>query len=144
MLELFRSHGCLQLASMLRKFSSSSFILLFLLINSPNAMAQSAKTVSPADSDATVIQGINTAGTVKVNNLACLEGQINMWANGLEILGIWLGLYLIIRALTKPKSTKRQQIFAYVKASVPIILGLINPSVLNWLTAAARDAQLFS
>ncbi|MBX9687924.1 MAG: hypothetical protein K2X27_14555, partial [Candidatus Obscuribacterales bacterium] len=53
-------------------------------------------TIGPQGSDATVIQGVNTAGTVRVNNLANLEALLNIIANGMEILGIaWGGPTMI-------------------------------------------------
>ena len=48
-------------------------------------------TIAPQGADATVIQGVNTAGTVRVNNLANLEALLNIIANGMEILGIAWG-----------------------------------------------------
>jgi hypothetical protein len=47
--------------------------------------------------EATVVQGVNTAGTVRVNNLANLEALLNIIANGMEILGIaWGGPTMIM------------------------------------------------
>ncbi len=45
-------------------------------------------TIGPQGADATYVTGLNTAGTVRVNNLANLEALLNIIANGMEILGI--------------------------------------------------------
>ena len=39
----------------------------------------------------TYVKGVNTAGTVRVNNLANLEALLNIMANGIEVLGICWG-----------------------------------------------------
>src|ERR1700679_2909615 len=53
-------------------------------------------TIAPQGADATVIQGVNTAGTVRVNNLANLEALLNIIAHRMEILGLaWGGLPMI-------------------------------------------------
>ncbi|HEY9733797.1 MAG TPA: hypothetical protein V6C89_17935, partial [Drouetiella sp.] len=54
-------------------------------------------TIGPQGQDATFVTGVNTAGTVRVNNLANLEALLNIIANGMEILGIaWGGPTMIM------------------------------------------------
>ena len=54
-------------------------------------------TIGPQGGDATAVMGVNTAGTVRVNNLANLEALLNIIANGMEILGIaWGGPTMIM------------------------------------------------
>ncbi len=54
-------------------------------------------TISPQCAEATVVQGVSSRGTVRVNNLANLEALLNIIANGIEFLGIaWGGLTMIM------------------------------------------------
>src|SRR5262249_4564287 len=63
----------------------------------PTLQAATNGTIGPQGSDATYITGVNTAGTVRVNNLANLEALLNIIANGMEILGIaWGGPTMIM------------------------------------------------
>jgi Ca-activated chloride channel family protein len=62
-----------------------------------SAMLQGATngTIGPA-STATVITGINTSGTVRVNNLANLEALLNIIANALNLVVLGVGLGAIV------------------------------------------------
>ncbi|MDR3613015.1 MAG: hypothetical protein P4L53_05565, partial [Candidatus Obscuribacterales bacterium] len=48
--------------------------------NAPTLQAATNGTVGPQGQDATYITGVNTAGTVRVNNLANLEALLNIIA----------------------------------------------------------------
>ena len=66
-------------------------------VQAPNLQGATNGTIGPQGTDATVITGVNTAGTVRVNNLANLEALLNIIANGMEILGIaWGGPTMIM------------------------------------------------
>lgn len=94
-------------------------------------------------SDAVMLQGVNTAGTVRINMLANLEALVNVCANGAEIICFIWGAVLLwacFRKLNTPGIAARSFAFALV----PIILGACTPASLNWFIAAARDANLFS
>jgi hypothetical protein len=108
-------------------------------------------TLGRLSQDATFVTGINTAGTVRVNNLANLEAMINLFANGFEILGIALGAVLFANAIcgAKPMAFlgltlghKRSTRFAL--AALIALIGLAVPGLVNGLVASARDANLFS
>src|SRR5262249_1292874 len=45
---------------------------------SPMLQGATNGTIGPQQGDATVVQGVNTAGTVRVNNLANLEALLNI------------------------------------------------------------------
>lgn len=63
---------------------------------SPQLQGATHGTIAAQGSEATAVQGVNTAGTVRVNNLANLEALLNIIANGMEILGIaWGGPTMI-------------------------------------------------
>jgi hypothetical protein len=101
-------------------------------------------TIGPQGADATYVTGVNTAGTVRVNNLANLEALLNIIANGLEILGIaWGGPTMILgfmyMAAGTPDAMKKVMFGA-----AGVTGGLATPGCINWLVASARDANLFS
>ena len=122
----------------------------------PNAGAPSLQgatngSVGPQGADATFVTGVNTAGTVRVNNLANLEAMLNMFANMFELLAVIGGLTLV--ALSFVNKTGAEKWFGMKGASVPVMIavgavmvmvGLMMPGVLNWFVASARDANLFS
>ena len=69
---------------------------------SPMLQGATNGTIGPQAGDATVVSGVNTAGTVRVNNLANLEALLNIIANGMEILGIaWGGPTMIMGFMHK-------------------------------------------
>lgn len=94
--------------------------------------------------DATVIQGVNTGGTVRVNMLANLEALLNIIANGCEIILIAVGLVLLYRSGKVFLATKRIPKSRILAAFVFIESGLLTPEGVNFLVAGCRDAGLFS
>lgn len=117
-----------------------AFVCVFIsiLFIGPAAIAQSPVIGTP---DATIVQGINAAGTIRVNNLACLEALVNIFANGFEALGIVIGFGFLIRSLkTQPRASRRQN---YKWAALFVSGGLAMPSVLSWLLWSAAQANLF-
>src|SRR5271167_3106432 len=88
-------------------------------------------TIGPQGTDATVVQGVNTAGTVRVNNLANLEALLNVIANLVEIVGLGSGLFLTITGIsskTKESCVRRTAIGIAVA-----LVGLATPGCINWL-----------
>lgn len=116
--------------------------------NAPNLTGATNGTIGPQPADATLIAGVNTAGTVRVNNLANLEALLNICANGSELLGVLCGLLLLISGavLGKPMSWpfRLSPVQKAVFGAVLIAAGLVVPGCINWLVASARDANLFS
>lgn len=128
--------------------------------NAPALQGATTGTIGPQGQDATVIQGTNTAGTVRVNNLANLEALLNILANGFEILGVGFGLLCMIMAFlcktpaktdetgengdavaNENASIKRER---FIFGALIATLGLATPSIINWMVSFARDANLFS
>ncbi len=107
-------------------------------------------TIGAQGYDATYITGVNTAGTVRVNNMANLEAMLNIMANGFEILGILFGGGLAIKAIfAMAKGSPKQEDGISHSARLAygilaIVGGLSVPFMINWLVASARDANLFS
>ncbi len=109
-------------------------------------------TIGPQAGDATVVQGINTAGSVRVNNLASLEALLNFLSYGFEILGLALGVFHIIAGvMNKPLAYLLPGCPCRMSPKARILLGvmlalvaIMVPGCINWLVASACDANLFS
>lgn len=99
--------------------------------------------LQPEGAEATIVQGVNTAGTVRVNNLANLEAVLNLFANAGSILGLLVGAYRIFRAFCAgaPGGARKLDV---VTGALIICLGLLLPGTVNWFIASARDAALFN
>ena len=123
-------------------------------VDSQNSATQSAApmlsgasngTIGPQGVDATYVTGINTAGTVRVNNLANLEALLNIIANGCELLFMSIGVVMIVSALINIAKKNAMGTARQIGVGVACaIIGLATPGVINWLVASARDANLFS
>jgi len=107
-------------------------------------------TIGPQGGDATTIMGVNTAGTVRVNNLANLEALLNIIANASQLIGVLLGGSLLLFGLKKtdmmvPGTTiglsRNFRIFAGLAL---VSIGVSAPGFVNYMVASARDANLFS
>jgi hypothetical protein len=101
-------------------------------------------TIGPQQGDATVIQGVNTAGTVRVNNLANLEALLNIIANGMEILGIAWGGPTMIMGFMHMAAGTQDAMKRVLWGAAGVTGGLATPGCINWLVASARDANLFA
>jgi hypothetical protein len=110
----------------------------------PSLSGATNGTIGPQGVDATFVTGVNTAGTVRVNNLANLEALLNIIANGLEILGIaWGGPTMILGFMHMAAGT-HDAMKRVVHGAAGVTGGLATPGCINWLVASARDANLFS
>jgi hypothetical protein len=101
-------------------------------------------TIGPQGGDATAIMGVNTAGTVRVNNLANLEALLNIIANGMEILGIAWGGPTMIMGFMHMAAGTHDAMKRVLFGAAGVTGGLATPGCINWLVASARDANLFS
>lgn len=110
----------------------------------PRLQGATNGTIGPQGGDATVIQGVNTAGTVRVNNLANLEALCNIIANGMEILGIAWGGPTIIMGFMSMSAGTQDAMKRIIWGMSGVTGGMATPGVINWLVASARDANLFS
>lgn len=127
--------------------------------SAPQLAGATNSTIGPAESsisvaqgvDATFVTGVNTAGTVRVNNLANLEALLNIIANLFELVGVFFGLSLIVQTFLFREATARWFGLKGVAAPWMIAIGLMMvvgglavPGMINWFVASARDANLFS
>ncbi|MBX9771542.1 MAG: hypothetical protein K2X29_09240 [Candidatus Obscuribacterales bacterium] len=110
----------------------------------PQLKGAGNSTIGPQGQDATEIRGVNTAGTVRVNNLANLEALLNIIANGLEILGIAWGGPTMIWGFMHMAAGTQDALKRVLKGAAGVTGGLATPGAINWLVASARDANLFS
>ncbi len=116
--------------------------------NLPLRQSASNTTVAPQGQEATYVTGVNTAGTIRVNNLANLAAILNAITSTTLIGGILTGIVLIVRGFTK-KNFKASfmgtdipgiQILAGIQL---ILVAFVFPIIINWLIASAYDAPLF-
>jgi hypothetical protein len=110
----------------------------------PRLQGATNGTIGPQGADATYVTGLNTAGTVRVNNLANLEALLNIMANGFEILGIAWGGPTIIMAFMSLGAGAQDGMKRVMGGVAGVTGGLATPGVINWLVASARDANLFN
>ena len=111
---------------------------------SPVLQGATNGTIGPQGGDATAIMGVNTAGTVRVNNLANLEALLNIVANGMEILGIAWGGPTMIMGFMHMAAGTHDAMKRVLFGAAGVTGGLATPGCINWLVASARDANLFS
>jgi hypothetical protein len=119
--------------------------------NIPTLAGATLATIAPQATDSIVVQGVNTCGSVRVNNLANLEALINIIANFIEMTMLIGGVVSTIKgAILKGSSVK---VFGILELSrtgliiggvICIFVGLAVPGVINFFVASARDAALFN
>jgi len=100
-------------------------------------------TIGPQGADATYVTGLNTAGTVRVNNLANLEALLNIIANGMEILGM-PGVVHNDHGFMHMAAGTQDAMKRVLFGAAGVTGGLATPGCINWLVASARDANLFN
>ena len=110
----------------------------------PTLQGATNGTIGPQGADATYVTGLNTAGTVRVNNLANLEALLNIIANGMEILGIAWGGPTMIMGFMHMAAGTQDAMKRVLFGAAGVTGGLATPGCINWLVASARDANLFN
>jgi hypothetical protein len=118
----------------------------------PSLSGATNGTIGPQGADATYVTGVNTAGTVRVNNLANLEAMLNILANvseicmliagGIVLLNSFVSEFVIWDLLGHEIEFGRGQ--RVTLGAGLITIGLSLPGIINWFVACARDANLFS
>jgi hypothetical protein len=119
---------------------------------SPMLQGATNGTIGPESGDATVVSGINTAGTIRVNNLANLEAMLNIFANTAELLGMLFGAMLIFNSVAARAGESKllgiflpqQRGLRFALGAAILFVGLSVPGFINYMVASARDANLFS
>ncbi|MBX9878499.1 MAG: hypothetical protein K2Y22_08570 [Candidatus Obscuribacterales bacterium] len=116
---------------------------LLLTLAIPALATNSATVIGPTDS-ATVVTGINTAGTVRVNSLGCLVSLVNIFVNGYEIVGLITAASIFTTVARIWVTNKQLSKGRLVTGALFAISALSSPSTVDYLLTAARDANLFS
>ncbi len=114
------------------------------LASAPMLSGATLGTIGPQGQDATYVTGLNTSGTVRVNNLANLEALLNIIANGMEILGIAWGGPTMIMGFMHMAAGTQDAMKRVLFGAAGVTGGLATPGCINWLVASARDANLFT
>ncbi len=120
--------------------------------DAPTLQGATNGTIGPQGADATYITGVNTAGTVRVNNLANLEALLNIITNLVEMGGLLVGFGLLMHGIFQRNvvlyvpginaSLTNAHRIAY--GVVIMFMASSVPGLVNWFIASARDANLFS
>lgn len=100
-------------------------------------------TIGAQGADAVILNGVNTAGTVRVNNLANVEAMANVIANTIEILGLGWGSITVIVTLMQGRSafyTRRGRLIAAV---IAMLIGVATPGVINLFIRSLQEGCLF-
>ncbi len=100
-------------------------------------------TVGPQGKNATVIPGVNTSGTIRVQNLSNLEALTNIIANGVIILGIAWGGPTMIMGFYHMSAGTQDGLKRVIWGACSVTGGMATPGAINWLVASGRDAGLF-
>lgn len=142
--DAFRSQGSTGNYSNDSKYRTGSQTQQLNPATAPTLQGATNGTIGPQGLDATYVTGLNTAGTVRVNNLSNLEALLNIIANGMEILGIAWGGPTMIFGFMKMAAGTQDSVKKVILGAAGVTGGLATPGCINWLVASARDANLFS
>jgi hypothetical protein len=121
--------------------------------SAPTLSGTTSGTIGPQGADATYVTGVNTGGTVRVNNLANLEALLNIIANLSEIGLALSGGIIVLHSLIENKTIVVELLGREIEIGHGqrmaigiglVLLGLAFPGMINWFVASARDANLFS
>lgn len=104
-------------------------------------------TIGPQGADATAIMGVNTAATVRVNNLANLEAIMNLVSYLMQVMGISIAAFLLSESavndgLQAPWRLSRWQTLAL--GLFAGALAMLFPSFVSMMIVGLRDMNFFS
>ncbi|MBS1988862.1 MAG: hypothetical protein JSS83_00005, partial [Cyanobacteria bacterium SZAS LIN-3] len=94
--------------------------------------------------DSIIVQGVNTAGTVCVNNLANLEATANLIAGAIEALGLLWGSITVLISICMWKRNADKAFSKMMLGALGVGIGICTPGLINWLIATLRDVGLFN
>lgn len=101
-------------------------------------------TETVINSSATVVQGINTTGTIRVNSLGCLESLVNIFVNGYEIVGLVTAVCILATVPINWRTTGNLPKGRLITGALFAITSLTSPAAVNYLLDSAQNANLFS
>lgn len=147
-------------------------VSLLLLLSLPafsagNALSDaplvSTNTVRYVPGEDTVVQGVSTAGTVRVESWARFDSSINQVVAVVQVGGILLGLFIIFSVISAggkassqlrenpPDSHLRKKQESKIATNMTrgvivgmsvILLAVMLPGCVNWLVASFRDSAI--
>ena len=101
-------------------------------------------TIGPQGSDAILVNGVNTAGTVRVNNLANVEALANVIANTIEILGLGWGGITVIITLMQGRSAFYARRGRLIAAVIAMLIGVATPGLLSMCIQLLQEGCQFN
>lgn len=119
----------------------------------PTLQGATNGTIGPQGGKFSYVSGLNTAGTVRVNNLANLEALLNIIANLSEIGCAVVGAVILLNGMINRTQLTLECMGREIEFSpgtrmligaILVIVGTTIPGLINWFVASARDANLFS
>ena len=101
---------------------------------------------SAPTAETTVAQGVNTAGTVRVNNFTWIEPVVNFLFNTGEVCGLLFGAFLIFTAFASNLPTKSKRVRRAILGLSIMLLGVVLPGTANFIFSGGRcgDVVLFN
>jgi hypothetical protein len=110
--------------------------------DSPTLIGAVNGTIGPQGSDATVVTGVNTSGSVRVNNLANLEAFLNITAAAV-LFGSFLFTAAALSFSFVPRFASKAKRLFVGGLIASLIASYLSP-FMNYLIACARDANMFT
>jgi Ca-activated chloride channel family protein len=101
-------------------------------------------TIGPQGDGAIIVNGVNTAGTVRVNNLAEAEAMANIIANAIEILGLGWGSITVLVTVMQGRSAFYEKRGKLIAAVIAIFIGVATPSFVNMLIRLMQEGCQFN
>jgi len=104
-------------------------------------------TIGPQGIDATMVTGVNTAGTTPVNNLTKIEAILNLASNLVEAILLIFGIVLVYTSLVAKVAKRDKTVKCLMKAlfgASVLTLGLNLPWMINGIVAFIRDMNILS
>lgn len=109
----------------------------------PRLQGANNGVIGPQGSDATVIEGVNTAGTIRVSNLANLEALLNLINRGAQFVAASLAMFVASEAIRKGRFRKLSKARALFLSGAVLSVALVLPTIGNVFVAFARHLNLF-
>lgn len=109
----------------------------------PRLQGETNGTIGPQGADATMIQGINTAGTIRVSNLANLEALLNLINRCAQFVGASLAVFIAFQAVQRGRFRSLSKGKALLLSGGVFAAVLVLPTVGNVFVAFARHINLF-
>ena len=109
----------------------------------PKLQPASGGVIGPQGGDATVVQGINTAGTVRVSNLANLEALLHLIAMCAQFLGMSVAILLGLETIQRGAIGKLSKDKTLFLLGGGCVAAFLLPTISSIFIAAARHFNWF-